>query len=75
MTQIIVTLEEGTNMSIIDNAIKLIKEVKSTLVTHMESGNSHQKAMKRLETFDRLAGSVKSDMVDMDDDRTKYLLS
>lgn len=75
MTQIIVTLEEGTNLSIIDNAIKLIKGVKSTLVTHMESENHHQLSKKRLETFDRLAGSVSSNMVDMDDDRTKYLLS
>lgn len=76
MTQILVTLEEGSNFPIIDNAIKMIKGVRNTIVTHWEANNSHQQRMlSRLEAFDRLAGSVSKNMVDMDDDRTKYLLS
>lgn len=33
-----------------------------------------QKADKRLKAFDKLAGSISLDMIDMEDPRTKYLL-
>lgn len=75
MTQIVVTLEEGTNLSIISNAIKMIKGVKNTIVTNWESESDQSKTIKRLNALDKLAGSISINMVDMDDNRTKYLMS
>lgn len=75
MTQIVVTLEEGTNLKIIRSAINLIKGVKETMVTHAESKPSMSKTGKRLQAFDKLAGSVSMDMIDSEDPRTQYLLS
>jgi len=75
MTQIVVTLEEGTNLSIISNAIKMIKGVKNTIVTNWESESDQSKTIKRLNALDKLAGSISMNMVDMDDNRTKYLMS
>ncbi len=75
MTQIVVTLEEGSNLNIIQSAINLIRGVKDTMVTHVDAKPASSKAEKRLKAFDKLAGSVSMDMVDVDDPRTKYLLS
>ena len=75
MTQIVVTLEEGSNLSIIRSAINLIKGVKGTMVTHVDSKQNISRTEKRLQAFDRLAGSISKEMIDMDDPRTKYILS
>ena len=75
MTQIVVTLEDGSNLNIIRNAINLIKGVKNTMVTHVESHSTGSKTDKRLKAFDRLAGIVSMDMIDVEDQRTKYLLN
>lgn len=75
MTQIVVTFEEGSNSNIIRNAINLIKGVKKTMVTHVDSKSDMSRADMRLRAFDRLAGSVSMDMIDSDDPRTQYLLS
>ncbi len=75
MTQIVVTLEEGSNLSIIQSAINLIRGVKDTMVTHVESKPTISKADKRLQAFDKLAGSISMDMIDKEDPRTQYLLS
>ena len=75
MTQIVVTLEEGSNLSIIRSAINLIKGVKETMVTHVDSKQNLSRTEKRLRAFDRLAGSISKEMIDMDDPRTKYILS
>ncbi len=75
MTQIVVTLEDGSNLNIIRNAINLIRGVKDTMVTHVDKKVVNNKSKKRLQAFDRLAGSVSLDMIDKEDPRTKYLLS
>ena len=75
MTQIVVTLEEGSNLSIIRSAINLIKGVKETMVTHVDSKQNLSKTEKRLQAFNRLAGSISKEMIDMNDPRTKYILS
>lgn len=75
MTQIIVTLEEDSNLNIIQSAINLIRGVKDTMVTHVETKSTSAKVDKRLRAFDKLAGKVSMDMVDDEDPRTKYLLS
>lgn len=74
MTQIVVTLEEGTNFNIIRSAINLIKGVKDTAVTHIDEKSVLSTTEKRLRAFDKLAGSVSMDMIDTEDPRTKYLL-
>lgn len=75
MTQIVVTLEEGSNLNIIKSAIDLIRGVKDTMVTHVDTKAGSNRIEKKLRAFDRLAGSVSMDMIDSDDPRTKYLLS
>lgn len=75
MTQIVVTLEEGSNLSIVRNAIKMIKGVKNAIVTHLETESDQRNKAQRLKAFDKLAGCVTLDMVNTEDERTKYLLS
>ena len=74
MTQIVVTLEEGSDSKIIRSAIDLIRGVKDTIITHIEPQKRSAKVDKRLKTFDKLAGSISIDLIDTEDPRTKYLL-
>ncbi len=74
MTQIVVTLEDESNLNIIRSAINLIRGVKDTFVKHVEANPTSSRLDKRLRAFDKLAGSVSMDMVDTEDPRTKYLL-
>ena len=66
MTQIVVTLEDGSNTNIIRSAINLIKGVKDTIITQVEPKNVSTKVEQRLQAFDRLAGSVSMDMINTD---------
>ncbi len=75
MTQIVVTLEEGSNPNMIRSAIDLIKGVKDTVVAYVDTKATSKKTDVRLQAIDRLAGSISMDMIDTDDPRTKYLLS
>lgn len=75
MDQIVVTIEEGTNISIIRNAIKMIKGVKNAIVSHIDTDHAQTKTDSRLKAFEKLAGSVSMDKIDTEDERTKYLLS
>lgn len=75
MTQIVVTLEEGSDFSIVKNAIKMIKGVKNAMITHSETESIHNRQYTRMRLFDQLAGSISLSHIDTDDERTKYLLS
>ena len=75
MTQIVVTLEEGSNMNIIRSAINLMRGVKNTIVTYSEPKSSSNKIDERLKAFDKLSGCISMDMIDTEDPKTKYLLS
>lgn len=75
MTQIVVTLEEGSNSNIIRSAIGLIRGVKDAIITHGEPKKISAKVDRRLQAFDKLAGSVSMELIDTEDPRTKYLLS
>lgn len=44
-------------------------------ITHAEPKPSMSKSGKRLQAFDKLAGSVSMDMIDNEDPRTQYLLN
>lgn len=75
MTQIVVTLEEGSNFSIVSNAIKMIKGVKNAVVTHTNAEHTHTEDSSRMRLFDQLAGSISLKNIDMNDERTQYLLN
>lgn len=75
MTQIVVTLEEGTNVSLIQNAIEMIKGVRKALVKRIEKNKYDSLVSKRLEAFDKLTGSVSMSNIDLSDERTQYLLN
>lgn len=75
MTQIVVTLEDGSNASLIQNAIEMIKGVRNAFVKKTERTRSDAVVSKRLLAFDKLAGSISLSDIDLTDERTKYLLS
>lgn len=75
MTQIVVTLEEGSNFSIVRNAIKMIKGVKNAIVTQIDAESPHMEDSSRMRLFDQLAGSISLKDIDMSDERTRYLLN
>jgi len=74
MTQIVVTLEDGSNASIIRNAIKMIKGVKHTIVKKSEPLTHKSIVSQRLQAFDKLSGVISLSSIDLDDERTQYLL-
>lgn len=69
MTQIVVTLEEGSNLSIIRSAINLIKGVKDTMVTHVDSKHTKSRTEKRLQAFDKVPLSIRKSFITMCDEK------
>ena len=59
----------------------MIKGVKRAVVKRVgDTGIAHSKnedavVLKRLEAFDKLAGSISLSNIDLSDDRTNYILS
>ena len=74
MTQIVVTLEEGTDTSLIRNAIRMIKGVKHTVVNSI--GNTQTSTdSPRQEAIEKLAGCISLSDIDTSDERSQYLLN
>lgn len=74
MTQIVVTLEDNSNLSIIRAAINQLRGVKNIIVRRIEQNDSDTRVASRLHAAHLLAGSISLNRVDLDDDRTRYLL-
>lgn len=74
MTQIVVTLEDNGNPSLIKSAIAMIKGVRQVFVKNSEDSVEDSVVRNRLKAFDALKGVVSLSELDLSDERTKYIL-
>lgn len=74
MTQILVTLEDNGNPSLIQNAIAMIKGVRQVFIKKTTNIVEDQVVNQRLKAFDALSGIISISDLDMKDDRTNYIL-
>lgn len=74
MTQIVVTLEEGSDTSLIRNTIKMIKGVKNTLVKKSAAKDTDSLSQSKLHAFDQLAGILTISDIDESDEKAQSLL-
>lgn len=75
MTQIIVTLENGADSNMLRRMIENMKGVLRTSMQSRESRKESEKTEKWIEEMRNLSNNVDSSVVDMNDDRTRYLMS
>lgn len=72
MTQIVVTLDNNADSSLIQRIIENISGVVSASMKKVSPSARNQEWMDRI---DSLANRVPADVIDWDDERTKYLLT
>lgn len=76
MTQIIVTLEPGADTSFLKKAIDNMKGVFRTYVEeNSKSITNENKSNEWLEKLHQIKSDINPDLVDMNDERTRYLMS
>lgn len=72
-TEIIVTLENGADSSLISNIIENIKGVLKTTVQKESAGDKkHDDWMRKI---NELSNSLDSSIIDMSDEKTRYIMS
>lgn len=74
MTQIVVTLEDNGNASLIKSAIAMIKGVRQVFVKKTDEAGEDSVVSERLKAFDALRGVVSLSELDLSDERTRYIL-
>lgn len=74
MTQIVVTIEDNCNISLIKEAISQLRGVKNTIVRSIKHEETDALVASRLKAAHALAGSVSLKNIDLSDERTRYLL-
>lgn len=74
MTQIVVTLENGADSSLLQRMIENMKGVLSASVQTRPS-SIDKKTEEWVRKMKELSNSVDSGVVDMDDERTRYIMS
>lgn len=77
MTQILVTLENGADSSLIQ---RIIENIKGVFNTRIESKPTYIQARAAEESewmkqIHELSGSFDPTLIDMDDERTRYIMS
>ena len=75
MTQIVVTLENGADTALLR---RMIENMKGVLGTSIERSGSHSPSSKSEEWLEKLhsiKNSIDTSLIDMDDERTNYLMS
>lgn len=76
MTQILVTLENGADSNLIQRIIENIKGVFHTTVeTHSSANNISKEHIEWMEKIKNLTESFDSSLIDMEDERTRYLMN
>lgn len=74
MTQIVVTLEDNGNPSLIKSAIAMIRGVRQVFVKNSEDSVEDSVVTNRLKAFDALKGVVSLSDLDLSDERIRYIL-
>lgn len=77
MKQIVVTLEQGADASLITRILENIKGVARTSMRdysedHVQEDSETTECIKKMKN---LSNSVNPSVIDMEDERTKYLMS
>lgn len=77
MTQIVVTLENGADSSLLQRMIENMKGVLSASVRTKPSDNAvfNDNNAERIAKMKNLSNRIDSSVVDMSDDRTRYIMS
>ena len=76
MTQIIVTLEPGADTFFLKRVIDNMKGVFRTSVEeNSKSVTNENKSNEWLEKLHQIKRDINPDVIDMDDERTRYLMS
>ena len=76
MTQIIVTLEPGADTFFLKRVIDNMKGVFRTSVEeNSKSVTNENKSSEWLEKLHQIKRDINPDVIDMDDERTRYLMS
>lgn len=75
MTQIIVTLEPGADSSFLKKAIDNMKGVFKTSVKEMSNSSTTPIRNEWLEKLHQIKNDINPEVIDMSDERTKYLMS
>lgn len=75
MTQILVTLENGADSTLLQRMIENMKGVlKASVQSNVQSRNDGTDSKEWIRKMMELSNSIDSSVVDMDDERTRYLM-
>lgn len=76
MTQILVTLDNGADSTLLQRMIENMKGVlKASVQSNVQSRNDGTDSKEWIRKMMELSNSIDTSVVDMDDERTRYLMS
>ena len=75
MTQILVTLEKGADSSLLQKMIENMKGVLRTSLQSSVKSQTEKDSDDWLETLHSIKKGIDPSLIDMSDDRTRYLMS
>lgn len=75
MTQIVVTLEKGADSSLLQKMIENMKGVLRTSLQSSVKSQTEKDSDDWLETLHSIKKGIDPSLIDMSDDRTRYLMS
>lgn len=75
MTEIIVTIENGADSSLLSRMIENMKGVVKVSVRRNTPKDRKENAEEWIRKMTQLSNSIDSSIVDMSDERTRYLMS
>lgn len=78
MTQIVVTLEKGADSSLLQRMIENMKGVLKATIRAKESKKEnetiYEETQEWIDRMRNLSNSINLSMIDMDDERTRYIM-
>lgn len=75
MTQIIVTLEQGADSTLLQRMIENMKGVLSASLSPLNNRTRDEEADEWIDRMRKLSEKFDSSLIDMSDERTRYLMS
>lgn len=75
MTQIIVTLEQGADSTLLQRMIENMKGVLSASLSPLNSKSKDEDTDEWIDRMRKLSEKFDSSLIDMSDERTRYLMS
>lgn len=75
MTQLVVTLENGADFSLLSRMIENLKGVLNVSLPIQKGDEATDSTKDWIKKMNELSGCVDSSMIDMSDERTQYIMS